>query len=286
MAIILAVGVALALLRRKGTGFRAILLSREAAFGMRYGALVATSSFPIVWRRYKPPLQLAGLHVARGAAVAYLLFLLAFLPLNLLLTMRDFEGSPGPDPLPPFLTLQDGKTLRFEGDLDGTAAAAILKALATPNISALKIDSGGGDLASASGLAEVVHARGLQVEVDDECAFACTVVLAASPTGTVQPDSVLALYRAKMPEPVPGRGHRDVAVADPAIDPELQQALDRFGVSTPGPARLRAIMEEHHAYPDLSDLDDMSLVMFVRDPDTGRLLRPWEYCWQNHDPRC
>ena len=57
-------------------------------------------------------------------------------------------------------------------------------------------------------------------------------------------------------------------------------------VSSPGPTRVRFLLDEDDIYPDLTDLDDLSLVMFVSDPDTGRLLRPWEYCWQNHDPRC
>lgn len=222
MAFSLAVGVALALLRRRALGSRALLLLREGALAARYGAAAATSPVRDVWRRNQQPLLLVGLREAYTSAVVVVLICAVFLPLALLLIIRDLGRLPDADPPPVFKIAQDSATLRFEGPIDRTSVKALLKAFSTMDVVALRIDSPGGQLAWASELAEVVHARGLQVDVDDECGFACTVVLAASPASIVRPDSIVTLFRAPVPVPVEGWKQFDVPVGDPGIDPGLE----------------------------------------------------------------
>ena len=75
---------------------------------------------------------------------------------------------------PPEVVAVDGEVIRYEGIISAEGAARFLTGLAgAPDVTVLVVNSNGGSIEDAMRMGEAIHARGLDVHVEQKCVSSC-----------------------------------------------------------------------------------------------------------------
>jgi hypothetical protein len=201
-----------------------------------------------------------------GAAVA-----LAFL---LGLTLALAAGGPPDGPAPArsgesdgraafrLSLAADGRSVTLSGLFDFGLTRALEALLAeAPEVDLLRLNSGGGRVAEARGVALLVHRHGLAASAVSECSSACTLVLLSAAERYLEPGARLGFHRYGLHSPM-------VALF---LDPEAEQARDLAllrgrTVAEAFLARVAATPHETMWFPTTAELIDAGVVDAVRPP--------------------
>lgn len=164
----------------------------------------------------------APLWITAGLVFACLLALTSALVRNTATEAAD-ETSERPAAAPYRLDLARGDSiLRLTGLID-FGITRDLEALLeeSPEVRTIRLQSVGGRVAEARGLARLVHRFGLVASAAVECSSACTLVLLSADRRYLEPGARLGFHRYGLHSPLVG------AFLDPAHEQASDQALFR-----------------------------------------------------------
>lgn len=203
----------------------------------------------------------AGHHADRGgheawAIVARVMVGLAVAGLSLQaynLTLQGIEfGSLafGYDPIgeDARITLsRDGRTVTVSGNLTaGTADRLAAIAATAPNLAVIALDSPGGRMFEGQRMAELIQARGLDTQVDDHCASACTIALIAGRRRIAGPGAQIGFHQPTFP---------GVEEADRALMiADMRQLYSAGGISSRFLDRVMRVAPDDMWYPTPEEL--------------------------------
>ncbi len=107
----------------------------------------------------------------------------------------------GSDPLGDMAEVKvERNELRLTGVLTNGVGELVADALAaSPNVSALRVNSGGGRLYEAERIGKLAVARNLDVIVDGECSSACTIILLSGKLRAAEAGSAVGFHRPDFP---------------------------------------------------------------------------------------
>lgn len=116
-----------------------------------------------------------------------------------------------------FTTSDDGHDIRFAGSIEHGSTAALLAYIETaPAARRILLESPGGNIYEARGLARLVRDRGLGTRVIGTCSSACTTVFLAGATRDLGPAARLGFHSYRI----------DAGYPVPFADPQTEQARD------------------------------------------------------------
>ena len=99
-----------------------------------------------------------------------------------------------------------GRTLHLQGTLDYPLREQLLDTLESyPGIDTVLLNSGGGQVFAARGMALVLQKRKLNTRVEGVCYSACTLVFMAGELRTMSSDSTLGFHRYALADYRPGK---------------------------------------------------------------------------------
>ena len=114
----------------------------------------------------------------------------------------------------------DGRSLRLSGRIDFGITRELAELLeAAPELRILRLDSVGGRVAEARGLAGLVQRHGLTTSAAGECSSACTLVFLSASRRYLEPGARLGFHRYGLHSPLVGH------FLDPAAEQARDQAL-------------------------------------------------------------
>lgn len=114
----------------------------------------------------------------------------------------------------------DGQTLMLEGSLElGITRAADRILAANPGLRRVILNSPGGNIYEARGLAQKFRARGLTTIVTDECSSACTTAFIGGTKRLIAPGARLGFHEYRVD------ADYEVPLADPASEQRRDRAL-------------------------------------------------------------
>ncbi|MCP1673603.1 hypothetical protein J2T57_000702 [Natronocella acetinitrilica] len=138
------------------------------------------------------------LKVARSAALTGIIGLVAVSTYLGKPSQATSDPRPPPDLTPSYaLTLSDdNQTVELSGRIDFGATAHLSYLLEhMPEVTLIRLSSGGGQIAEARGLAKVVERLALATTVAEECSSACTLVFVAGQQRHVESGARLGFHR-------------------------------------------------------------------------------------------
>jgi hypothetical protein len=156
----------------------------------------------------------------------------------------------------------DQRSVALSGVIDFGATRALEAILqATPEVRVLRLESAGGRVAEARGLATLVHRRALVTSAVRECSSACTLVLLSGERRYLEPGARLGFHRYGLRSPLVGI----------FLDPEAEQARDRAlfrgqPVSLAFLERVAATPHETMWFPTTAELLDAGVVVAIKRP--------------------
>ena len=149
-----------------------------------------------------------------------------------------------------------GETLVLTGEIDlGVTKAAGAVLADHPEVTKFLLNSPGGNIYEARGLAGLAAVRSLQTEVTDQCTSSCTVAFIGGITRKLGPDAQLGFHQYRIAA--------DYAVL--VVDPKSEEARDAELFRKAGVAEwfLKAMFQEHPGgmwYPDHDELRSAGVV--------------------------
>ena len=166
------------------------------------------------------------------------------------------------------LSIAPGQTLLvFEGTLELGVTKRLAGLLdAHPSIATIRLDSPGGNVFEARGLASQIRARGLDTLVQGECSSACTLVFVGGANRSIATEARLGFHQYRL----------DTDQAALAVDIRKEQERDMATFRQAGVApwfleRLYQSGSQHMWYPTTRDLIDAGVatrvVQSARDTD-------------------
>jgi hypothetical protein len=156
----------------------------------------------------------------------------------------------------------DQRSVALSGLIDFGATRALEAMLeAAPEVRVLRLESAGGRVAEARGLATLVHRRALVTSAVRECSSACTLVLLSGERRYLEPGARLGFHRYGLRSPLVGI----------FLDPEAEQARDRalFRGQPVADAFLKRVAATPHEtmwFPSTAELLDSGVVDAVKRP--------------------
>ncbi len=156
----------------------------------------------------------------------------------------------------------DARSVALSGVIDFGATQALEAMLeAAPEARILRLDSAGGRVAEARGIARLVHRRALATSAVGECSSACTLVLLSGERRYLEPGARLGFHRYGLRTPLVG------IFLDPAAEQARDQALFRGQtVSDAFLERVAATPHEAMWFPTTAELLDSGVVDAVGRP--------------------
>jgi hypothetical protein len=156
----------------------------------------------------------------------------------------------------------DHRSVTLSGVIDFGATRALETMLqAAPKVRVLRLESAGGRVAEARGLATLVHRRALVTSAVRECSSACTLVLLSGERRYLEPGARLGFHRYGLRSPLVGI----------FLDPEAEQARDQAlfrgqAVSQAFLERVATTPHETMWFPTTAELLDAGVVDAVGRP--------------------
>ncbi len=166
----------------------------------------------------------------------------------------------------------------FQGALNDRAARELAAELAQPGIRVLRINSHGGLIIPAMGLADMIAKGRIAVLAYGKCLSTCTLLLAASPSAVVTPSARIVFHR-----PTSALSGQTGDTAEIAIAVAAWHARYReYGL----PPRAVEIMAHRETWaPGLGALAELGMIKFVLDGQPPRLIPARAWC-QDHIAAC
>lgn len=167
------------------------------------------------------------------------------------MVLTHMGGAAGPPdaPAPPVRSLPvRGGTIEIAGPIDFETFEALARALSGgTDLGQLVLDSGGGRIPAARGLARLVAEAGLDTHVEGTCASACVLVYAAGQNRSLGAQGRLGFH-----------GYKLISVIE-TIDPQTEQARDAAfyvarGIDAEFIARALSVPHDEMWFPDRSEL--------------------------------
>lgn len=149
----------------------------------------------------------------------------------------------------------DGTTLRLNGDIAPGSTRIIGKLLdEEKSVRSLLLESTGGNIYEARGIARLVITHGLDTHIDGECSSACTVIFISGRSRTMADTARLGFHQYRLDT----SGYRQ-GVYMPSLDIGKEQERDRsfFERQAIAPDFLKKIFQSPHSeiwYPDRAEL--------------------------------
>ena len=156
----------------------------------------------------------------------------------------------------------DQRSVALSGIIDFGATRALEALLeAAPEVRVLRLESAGGRVAEARGLATLVHRRALVTSAVRECSSACTLVLLSGERRYLEPGARLGFHRYGLRSPLVG------IFLDPEAEQTRDQALFRGqAVADAFLERVAATPHETMWFPTTAELLDAGVVDAVGRP--------------------
>lgn len=156
----------------------------------------------------------------------------------------------------------DKRSVRLSGAIDFGVTRALETLLASaPELRVLRLESVGGRVAEARGLAKLVHRHALVTSAVGECSSACTLVLLSAERRYLEPGARLGFHR---------YGQRSPLVSiflDPAVEQARDKALFRGrGIAEAFLARVAATPHETMWFPTAAELIEAGVVDAIDRP--------------------
>lgn len=156
----------------------------------------------------------------------------------------------------------DGRSVALRGLIDfGLTQRLEAMLSAARGVRVLRLESAGGRVAEARGVARLVHRHDLVTSAAGECSSACTIVLLSAQRRYLEPGARLGFHRYGLRSPLVGH----------FLDPAAEQARDRalFRGSRIDPAfldRVAATPHEQMWFPTVPELLAAGVVDAVGRP--------------------
>jgi hypothetical protein len=156
----------------------------------------------------------------------------------------------------------DQRSVALSGVIDFGATRALEAVLeAAPEVRVLRLESAGGRVAEARGLATLVHRRALVTSAVRECSSACTLVLLSGERRFLEPGARLGFHRYGLRSPLVGI----------FLDPEAEQTRDHalFRGQTVSDAFLERVAATPHEtmwFPTTAELLAAGVVDAIKRP--------------------
>ena len=116
------------------------------------------------------------------------------------------------------LLSQDGTVLLLKGDIAPGATKVVRKLLDDkPSIALLVLDSTGGNIYEARGVARYVREHGLDTHIDGECSSACTIIFISGRNRTMAQEARLGFHQYRL----------NMTAVIPLVDVAEEQERDR-----------------------------------------------------------
>ncbi|GKX32508.1 MAG: hypothetical protein MnENMB40S_01260 [Rhizobiaceae bacterium MnEN-MB40S] len=150
----------------------------------------------------------------------------------------------------------DGRVLTLDGDV-ALGSTKIIRTLLSENssVKALALNSKGGNIYEARGIARLVSEGHLDTRIDGECSSACTIIFISGANRTMGADAKLGFHQYRL----------DSTANIPNVDIAEEQSRDRafFENQAIDPEFLKRIFNSPHNaiwYPERSELETAGVI--------------------------
>ena len=148
----------------------------------------------LVWRAAARMIGGFGIVLRLGAVI-----IAASTALQIMDQAADALQDPPPVPDPPAIFPIAGTTIHIDGVVDFDTFETLKRTLAAyPKASQVTINSAGGRIPAARGLARLITEAGLDTHVDDVCASACTIVFIAGQDRTLGDTAKIGFHQYRL----------------------------------------------------------------------------------------
>ena len=193
--------------------------------------------------------------------------------------VRTLVALRDPDLTEYYVERRGSTDLILTGAINDASVAEVLRGLADPSITILRVNSHGGMIGPAIKLARHVRANDVMVMAEGECASACVVLLAASPQAAIYPGAKVTFHRFA---PVAELSNPEARLESQLYLHEVGEIYREFHVAE---WALDIAQQQEFWTPSLEQLIRMNLVIQVFEPDQQRFVRAVEYC-ASHPVEC
>lgn len=163
----------------------------------------------------------------------------------------------------------------FTGAVNDKSVDEILANLADPDIEILRVNSHGGLNDPALRLARYIRQNEVVVMADGQCASACVLLLAASPSAAIYPGTPVTFHR---PQPVVEFQNAELRREN---DLALRQAASHYREFGIADWAIERAESQEFWTPTTRELIDMGVLVFIYHPTDQRFVWAETYCSEN-----